>query len=93
VLPGYERAFPLIVRSAVDSWRSGGADVAIVWVHRDGDFSRPFVAELKRWGLVSTFGRYDIPVIVRPFGTEIDTETLFDIRRWHLTQAFNAAWV
>jgi len=93
VLPGTIGPFPLsYVRPSTPGARMG-ADIAITWVHKDGEFSRPLVAELKRWGLVSTFGRYNIPVLARPLASRIRAETLYDMRLWHLTQAFNAAWV
>jgi hypothetical protein len=93
VLPGHEAAFPSLVRRAAEAWRSGGADVAIVWVHRDGQFSRSLVSELKRWGLVSTRGRYDIPFLVRTLGDTIDAGSFYEVANWHVTQAFGGAWV
>jgi predicted N-acetyltransferase YhbS len=93
VLPGHEAALPSLVRRAAEAWRTGDADVAIAWVHRDGTFSGGLVAELKRWGLVSTRGRYDIPFLVRTLGGKIDEGTFYDVASWHVTQAFGGAWV
>ncbi len=93
VLPGHEAAFPSLVRRAAEAWRSGDADVAIVWVHRDGRFSQRLVSELKRWGLVSTRGRYDIPFLVQTLGEKIDAGSFYDVSSWHVTQAFGGAWV
>jgi hypothetical protein len=93
VLPGYEPALASFVRGAVGVWRSQGADVAIAWVHRDGVYSRAIVPELKRSGLVSTFGKYDIPFLVRTLGSEIDETSFYDVGNWHVTQAFGGAWV
>ncbi len=92
-LPGHEAAYAPLVRRAVEAWRSEGADVAIVWTHGEGEHIRPLVSEIKRRGLVSTFGRYDIPVLVKTLDPSIETESFYDIRLWHLTQAFSAAWV
>jgi predicted N-acetyltransferase YhbS len=92
-LPGHEAAYAPLVRRALDVWRSAGADVAIVWTHGEGEHIGPLVSEIKRRGLLSTFGRYDIPVLVKTFDPAVDTESFYDIRLWHLTQAFSAAWV
>ena len=92
-LPGHEETYAQLVGRAVEAWRSEGAETAILWTHAEGEHIRPLVAEAKRRGLVSTYGRYDIPVLVKLFDPEVDTDSFYDIRRWHLTQAFSAAWV
>lgn len=93
VLPGYEAAIPSFLRRALDYWHTTGADVAISWVHRGGTYSRALVPELAKCGLISTRGRYDIPVFVRTLGDHIKTNKLYDIDHWHVTQVFGGAWV
>jgi hypothetical protein len=93
VLPGHETAFSSLVRRAVEAWRANDADAAIAWVHRDGVYSRAIVPVLKKSGLVSTWGKYDIPFLVRTLGREIDETSFYDVGNWHVTQAFGGAWV
>jgi hypothetical protein len=92
-LPGHEAAYEPLVGRAMDAWRSERADAGIVWIHNDGEFIRPLAREIERRGMVSTFGRYDIPVLVKTFDPSLETEPFYDVRLWHLTQAFSAAWV
>jgi hypothetical protein len=92
-LPGHEAAYAPLAGRAAETWRSLGADVAILWTHGDGEHERPLVGEVRRRGLVSTFGRYDIPVLIKTFDSAVENESFYDIRLWHLTQAFSAAWV
>ncbi len=93
VLPGHESVYEPLVRHAVEYWRSQNVSMVISWVHRDSEFARPLVSELKRIGLVSSFGRYDIPVLVLRLAGDFDKESFYAESGWHVTQAFGGCWV
>jgi hypothetical protein len=67
--------------------------MVISWIHKDSEYARPLVGELKRIGMISSFGRYDIPVLVLRLAGEYDETEFYAESSWHVTQAFGGQWV
>lgn len=82
---------PLIYRAAT-YWVNNHCDCVINWVHRDSLYAPEMIAQLKKIGLISMFGRYSIPISVRALREDVSKEDIADEKNWFFTLAFSGRW-
>jgi len=92
VLGNYQYALSPLFDKAVDYWITDDCDCVINWIHRDSLYANVIREELKRYGFVSMFGEFSIPISVRALRDDVSPSEFYDEKNWLITLALSGRW-
>jgi len=92
ILDSHREALAPLFDRAVQDWMSRSCDCVINWIHRESLHANIMLKQLDRYGFISMFGKFSIPISVRALRDDVAMEDLKNGKNWYLTLAFSGRW-
>ena len=92
VLDSHRSALAPLFDRAVEDWMSRSCDCVINWIHRDSPFAKTMLQQLNRYGFITMFGKFSIPISVRALRNDVSLEDILNEKNWYFTLAFSGRW-